>query len=59
MESKHQRVTSAIPLCVMSPGARILSIIAVSREFALMFLWSDEVQNLTPFPCSYVSEILL
>ena len=38
MAHKPQRVTSAMHLCVMSQGARMLSIIAVSREFALMSL---------------------
>ena len=50
MESRRQRVTNVMHLCVMSHGVRILSIIAVSREFALMSLWSSWwVQKLTSY----------
>ena len=59
MAYKPQRVSSAMHLCVMSHGVRILSIIAVSREFS-WFFDHNEVQKLTfIFPYSYLSEILL
>ena len=59
MVSRRQRVTNAMHLCVMSHGVRILSIIAVSREFS-WFFDHNEVQKLTfIFPYSYLSEILL